>query len=125
MGFESWAERDVVMMLDFDSQVVGLSSQPFWLHWQDGGLRRRHAPDFFARLADGSGVVVDVRPDELIDDQAAEAFAATARACDDAGWLFRRSGRLAPALAANSGARYSRRSVSWRDWMESEIWRMS
>jgi hypothetical protein len=46
LGFESWAERDVVMMLDFDSQVVGLSSQPFWLHWQDGGHRRRHAPDF-------------------------------------------------------------------------------
>ena len=30
VGFESWAERDVAMMLDFDPDVVGFSSQPFW-----------------------------------------------------------------------------------------------
>jgi hypothetical protein len=29
VGFESWAERDVAMMLDFDPDVVGFSSQPF------------------------------------------------------------------------------------------------
>ena len=33
VGFESWAERDVAMMLDFDPEVVGFSSQPFWLIW--------------------------------------------------------------------------------------------
>lgn len=29
VGFESWLGRDNAMLLDFDSQVVGLSSQPF------------------------------------------------------------------------------------------------
>jgi hypothetical protein len=44
-----------------ECQVRAVSSQPFWLHWSDGGRMRRHAPDFFARLAGGRGVVIDVR----------------------------------------------------------------
>ena len=66
VGFESWLERDVAMMLDFDPAVVAFSSQPFWLTWAQGGRQRRHAPDYFARLADGTGVVIDVRPDDRI-----------------------------------------------------------
>jgi hypothetical protein len=50
---------------------------------------------------DGAGVVVDVRPDELVDHQAAEAFAATAAACQQVGWEFRRTGGPSPVLAAN------------------------
>ena len=65
VGFESWLERDHVMVMDFDPGIVGIASQPFWLHWRDeNGRPRRHAPDFFARRADGSGLVVDVRPDD-------------------------------------------------------------
>ena len=71
VGFESWAERDVAMMLDFDPQVTAFSSQPFWLRWHDGRRTRRHAPGFFARRADGTGVVVDVRPDDLLSPQPA------------------------------------------------------
>ena len=56
------------MMLDFDPAVIAFSSQPFWLIWVQGGKgQRRHAPDYFARLADGTGVVVDVRPDDRIE----------------------------------------------------------
>src|SRR5260370_16716294 len=65
VGFESWLERDVAMMLDFDPEVVAFSSQPFWLFWAQGGERRRHVPDYFARLADGPGVGIDVPPDNL------------------------------------------------------------
>ena len=101
VGFESWVERDVAMMLDFDPAVTGFSSQPFWLYWPGEKGQRRHAPDFFARLADGGGVVVDVRPDDQIDETAAEAFAATARVCAEAGWEFRRTGGPAAVLAAN------------------------
>jgi hypothetical protein len=43
VGFESWLERDVAMMLDFDPAVVGFSSQPFWLIWVQDGGQRRHA----------------------------------------------------------------------------------
>lgn len=101
VGYESWVERDVAMMLDFDPAVTAFSSQPFWLHWPDGKGQRRHAPDFFARLADGRGVVVDVRPDDQVDDGAAEAFAATAQACAEAGWEFCRTGGPPPVRAAN------------------------
>ena len=61
VGFESWLERDHVVRLDFDRSVVGLASQPFWLTWNDGDRARRHAPDYFARLTDGTDVVIDCR----------------------------------------------------------------
>jgi hypothetical protein len=50
VGFESWLERDLVMLLDADPTVAAVVSQPFWLSWPGGGRRIRHAPDFFARL---------------------------------------------------------------------------
>ena len=89
------------MLLDFDPAVTAVASQPFWLHWHDGRRSRRHAPDFFARLADGTGVVIDVRADERIEPRDAEAFEVTARACEVAGWEFRRVGTVDPVLAAN------------------------
>ncbi len=89
------------MLLDFDPAVTAVASQPFWLHWDDGHRGRRHAPDFFARLADGTGVVIDVRADDRIGRQDAEAFDVTARACEAAGWEFRRVGTIDPVLAAN------------------------
>jgi hypothetical protein len=53
------------MLMDFDPDVVAVSSQPFWLRWSDGkGRSRRHAPDFFARRVGGTAVVVDVRTDD-------------------------------------------------------------
>jgi hypothetical protein len=101
VGYESWLERDHAMLLDFDPQVVGLAAQPFQLFWRDGRRQRRHTPDYFARLADGTGVVVDVRPDNRIEPADAEAFAVTAQACAQVGWQFRRVGAPDPVLAAN------------------------
>lgn len=97
IGFESWLERDHVMELDFDSDVVGLASQPLWLSWRQDGRWRRHAPDYFVRLADGSGVLVDVRPDERVRPRDAAAFAVTEQACRSVGWQYQRVGAL-PAV---------------------------
>ena len=47
------------------------------------------------------GVVIDVRPDDRIEEKDAEAFAATADACGLAGWDFRRVGVPDPVLTAN------------------------
>ena len=58
------------------------------------GSRGRGRPD-------GSGVVIDVRPDDRIEDKDAEAFAAAKDACGLAGWDFRRSGVPDPVLTAN------------------------
>lgn len=102
VGFESWLERDHLMLMDFDPGITAVASQPFWLRWADvDGAGRRHAPDFFARRWDGTVVVVDVRPDDRIGARDAEAFAVTAAACELAGWEFRRVGEIDPVLTTN------------------------
>ncbi|MCQ8836424.1 TnsA-like heteromeric transposase endonuclease subunit [Streptomyces malaysiensis] len=98
---ESHLERHHAMLLDFDPQVAGLAAQPFRLFWPTRRGRRGHVPDFFARRADGEGLVVDVRPDDRIEPDDAEAFAATARACELAGWRFSRVGAVDAVLLAN------------------------
>jgi hypothetical protein len=60
----------------------------------------RHAPDFFARLEDGTAIVVDVRADDRVGPKDAAVFARTARVCASVGWGYRRVGRLDPVLAA-------------------------
>ncbi len=117
IGYESWLERDRLILLDADPQVTGIASQPFWLHWHDGERRRRHAPDYFVRLADGRARVVDVRADDRVDDAAAEAFAATERACRAVGWEFTHAGVADPVLMANMRwlSRYRRRRCLRRD----------
>ena len=49
VGYESWLERDWLMLLDFDPDVVGIAAQPFWLLlWTTPeGKSCSHAPDFF------------------------------------------------------------------------------
>jgi hypothetical protein len=102
VGFESFLERDHLMLMDFDPAIAAVASQPFWLRWRDGqGQARRHAPDFFARRVDGTAVVVDVRPDDRIPERDAEAFAMTALACGEASWEYGRRGDLNPVLTAN------------------------
>jgi hypothetical protein len=86
VGYESWLERDLIRALDFDPEITGICSQPFWLYWAGERGRRRHAPDYFARRADGIGVVIDVRADDRIEAADAEAFAVTAAACAGLGW---------------------------------------
>lgn len=90
IGYESWLERDHLMLLDFDPAVVAVASQPFWLFWtNEQGKVRSHAPDYFARLADGGALVLDSRPVERIKPRDAAAFAATADACSQVGWRYR------------------------------------
>jgi hypothetical protein len=101
VGYESWLERDHVMMLDFDPEVVGIASQPFWLRWWDGERVRRHAPDYFVRRADGTGVVIDVRADDRVEPADEAAFDATARACAQVGWDFRRVGAVPAVQTGN------------------------
>ncbi|MGN6405928.1 TnsA-like heteromeric transposase endonuclease subunit [Sinomonas sp.] len=86
VGFESLLERDFLMRADHDSAVVGIASQPLALLWPRGtdGVRG-HVPDFFLRLRDGGGRVVDVRhPDRI--GPAQRQFELTRRVCEEAGW---------------------------------------
>ena len=103
VGYESWLERDHLLALDFDPRVVGIASQPFWLHWVDAdGQRVSHVPDYFARRGDGSAVVVDCRPVERRKKPRDVAkFDATAGACRMLGWEYRLVGAVDPVETAN------------------------
>lgn len=102
VGFESWLERDHLLALDFDTTVVAIASQPFWLSWSDDtGQRITHAPDYFARRGDGSAVVVDCRPVERRPPRDAAKFDATAKACASLGWEYRLLGAADPSVTAN------------------------
>jgi hypothetical protein len=115
VGYESWLERDHAMLLDFDADVVAFASQPFWLFFRAGSKIRSHAPDWFARHADGRATVIDCRPDHRIKERDAAAFAATNAACDLVEWRYRRVGEADPVLVANlrwlSGYRHPRYAV--------------
>ena len=103
VGFESWLERDHLMLLDFDPAVTAIASQPFWLSWTAAdGKARRHAPDYFARRADGTAIVIDCRPEDRRGDlRDQEAFAAARAASEAAGWEYRLAGGCDPVLVAN------------------------
>ena len=102
VGYESWLERDHVMLLDFDAAVVGVSSQPFWLFWTgDNGKGVSHAPDYFARRDDGSAIVIDCRPAERRKARDLMKFDSTQAACDSLGCEFRLVGAPPPIVLAN------------------------
>ena len=67
----------------------------------ESGKARRHAADFFVRRADGTGVLIDVRPDHLVRAGDSAVFAATAAMAGQAGWAYDRVGELPAARAAN------------------------
>ncbi|MET9661409.1 TnsA-like heteromeric transposase endonuclease subunit [Streptomyces sp. NPDC006510] len=89
IGYESWLERDHVLLLDFDPSGVGISSQPFWLFWRsDAGKGISHAPDYFAHRENG-GVVIDCRPADRRKPWEEMKFEATQAARAQVGWEFR------------------------------------
>lgn len=99
--------------LDFDRSVVGIASQPFWLYWTDPeGRGVSHAPDYFARRADGSAVVLDCRPVDRRKPADVAKFDATAAACASLGWEYRLIGAADPIRTANlrwlAGCRHPR-----------------
>ncbi|MBI0311654.1 TnsA-like heteromeric transposase endonuclease subunit [Streptomyces javensis] len=113
VAYESWLERDHLMRFDFDREMIAMAAQPFALAWDDsvkGHLE--HTPDFFVRRSDGTGLVVDVRPDDRISERDAAKFAGTRDACELVGWRYERVGALEPVFAANlhwlAGFRHAR-----------------
>lgn len=87
--YESRLELDRLWLADFDTDVVWIATQPFWLCGRDGGIRRRHVPDVMLKLASGEFVVVDVKPVEFQSDpDVAMVLDWTARACAAKGWRY-------------------------------------
>ena len=117
VGFESWLERDRAMLLDHDRQVVGLSSQPFRLTWPGDLARDSHTPDYFARLEDGSGLVVDVRLADRVGPEDTAKFSSTEAMCQELGcWSYVLVHEPDPVVMANirwlAGYRHPRHGVA-------------
>ncbi|HEX2402805.1 MAG TPA: TnsA-like heteromeric transposase endonuclease subunit, partial [Mycobacterium sp.] len=116
VGYESWLERDWLMLLDFDPDVVGIAAQPFWLLWTTPeGKPCSHAPDYFARSAGGAALVMDCRPADRIKSRDADAFAVTRAACELVGWRYEVAGSPVPVVVGNvrwlSGYRHPRHDL--------------
>ena len=102
VGFESLLERDALLVLDFDPQVVAVSSQPCWFAGGDEDGYWWRCPDFFARRGDGSGLFVDVKPEYLLDDpDVKEGLDRARQVCDRVGWDYEVRTEGHPVYASN------------------------
>ncbi|WDT54083.1 TnsA-like heteromeric transposase endonuclease subunit [Streptomyces sp. G7(2002)] len=86
-GFESLAERNLLMALDFVGNVVEVLSQPFKLRFTTVDGSEDHTPDFLV-LSPDSAMLIDVRPGHLVKDNDLVKFAATEWAASAVGWRY-------------------------------------
>lgn len=91
--FESFWERSFLMMLDRTGETVGVASQPMRIRWRVPKTENRrdyleHFPDYFARRRDGSALLVDVRPQELVKPDDQVKFDLTRRMASALGWSY-------------------------------------
>jgi hypothetical protein len=99
-GFK--AMRTQVMMLDRDPQVVALACRPVELLWRGrGGRTVSHAPHLMARLADGSGLLVDCAGRFGAGRRLVRRAAHMEGAAAAAGWHYRLVGPPPPVVEAN------------------------
>lgn len=116
IAHESLLEAGYLMVADHDPQVVAVASQPLIFLWPcDAPGAKWHVPDYFVRLADGTGRLIDVRAPEHVD-KAAEQFVLTRGACRAIGWDYQVFTGLPEPYASNlrwlSGYRHPRHSPS-------------
>lgn len=86
-GFESLAERRLLLALDFLGGAEEVLSQPFKLRFTTGDGGEDHTPDFLVLLP-GTAVLIDVRPGHLVKDEDLVKFAAAEQAAAAAGWRY-------------------------------------
>jgi hypothetical protein len=88
VGYESRLERARLLMLDFDTDVNQIASQPFRLRAVTGGKRISRVPDYLA-CTDGRPLVVDVKPRrELSKPEVFEILDLTRRVIESRGWRY-------------------------------------
>ncbi len=86
-GTESLEEARLLLALDFAGDLVDVVSQPLRLRFGTAGKCRSHTPDFLAVTRSGIWLI-DVRPEELITEEARESFAAAAEVALACGWHY-------------------------------------
>ena len=86
-GAESLEEARLLLALDFAGELIDVVSQPLRLRFETEGKRRTHTPDFLAVTQSGIWLI-DVRPEDLITEEARESFAAAAEVALACGWHY-------------------------------------
>lgn len=84
-GYESLTEARLLLVLDFAGGVTDVLSQPLRLQFSTTNGPRTHTPDFLVDTYSGRWLI-DVRPADLIGDDAEVAFAAAATVAERLGW---------------------------------------
>lgn len=86
--FESLTERSGLLELDRRGDVALVASQPMWIRWGESN-RSEHVPDFFARTLGGDALLIDVKPEQFLDDEDVRAqFDRTAVLAEELGWTY-------------------------------------
>lgn len=99
--YGSGAMRTQVMLLDHDPDVVALACRPVELVWREGGRVVGHAPQLMARMADGSGLLLDCVGREGPSGRLTARARVVAAAAEAVGWRYRLAGPADPVLVAN------------------------
>lgn len=87
--YESRLELARLLLADFDPAVVSILAQPFQLSVQVDGRTSRHVPDLLLLDRSGLAHVVDVKPANLLDEQAvARTLAWAGQLIEAHGWRF-------------------------------------
>lgn len=102
--YGSGVMRTQVMLLDHDPEVVAVACRPVEFVWRDpDGSCLEHAPHLMARLAGGSGLLVDCAGREETSRRLAHRAAVVTAAVASVGWSYRIARPPDPVLAANLG----------------------
>lgn len=86
-GFESHAEQQLLLVLDFAGDLVEVLSQPFRLIFETATGPGAHIPDFLAVTRAGSWLI-DVRPGQRIKAEDRSRFTAAAEVALSCGWRY-------------------------------------
>jgi hypothetical protein len=86
-GFESLAERRLLLAVDFTTAADEVLSQPFRLRFSSKDGKGEHTPDFLL-ISGGGGWLLGVRPAHLVKQRDVLRFAAARQAADAAGWRY-------------------------------------
>ena len=99
---ESRFEMRALRALDHDPEVAAVAVQPFILHYRDEIGRASHTPDVFVRNRNGSGSVVDARPERFVEKpDFLRQRAAMEETCAAAGWSYSVCSTIDPVFEAN------------------------
>lgn len=98
LWLESLTERTALLWLDFNYDIVSISSQPMKMFFPDGTV---HFPDFLALHSDGRQVVYNVKPAGLMNEKVTKQFANAAELCARVGWSHQVISTFEPAHIAN------------------------